>query len=101
MTRSPATFSCRSALTAETFSRASVYARDDLTRNSTVASATSGTRVSTVSPSLRLMISSAIITPTKDSPELTMVISPVCRNDDSASTSVVIRVMIRPDISRS
>ena len=47
------------------------------------------------------MISSAISTPTKDRTELTMVISPVCRNEDSASTSVVIRVMIRPDISRS
>ena len=47
------------------------------------------------------MNSSAISTPRKDRPELTMVISPVCRNEDSASTSVVIRVMIRPDISRS
>ena len=47
------------------------------------------------------MNSRAISTPRKDSPELTMVISPVCRNEDSASTSVVIRVMIRPDISRS
>ena len=47
------------------------------------------------------MTSSATMTPAKDRTELTMVISPVCRNDDSASTSVVIRVMMRPDISCS
>ena len=47
------------------------------------------------------MISSAISTPTKVSTELTMVIRPVCRNEDSASTSVVILVMIRPVSSRS
>ena len=46
-------------------------------------------------------MSSAASTPKKVSTELTMVISPVCRNEDSASTSVVILVMIRPDISRS
>ena len=47
------------------------------------------------------MMSSAASTPKKVSTELTMVTSPVCRNVDSASTSVVIRVRIRPDISRS
>ena len=47
------------------------------------------------------MTSSATSTPKKVSTELTMVTSPVCRNVDSASTSVVILVMIRPDISRS
>ncbi len=41
------------------------------------------------------------MTPTKVSPAFTMVISPVCRNVDIASTSVVILVMIRPAISRS
>ena len=88
-------------MTAATFSRASPYAREDLARNTSVATATSGTRVSTVRPSRRLMISRATMTPAKDSAELTMVISPVCRNDDRASTSVVIRVMMRPDISCS
>ena len=47
------------------------------------------------------MSSSAISTPMNVSPELTIVISPVCRNEDSASTSVVILVMIRPVSSRS
>ena len=47
------------------------------------------------------MTSIAASTPTKVSSELTIVTSPVCRNVDSASTSLVIRVMIRPDSSRS
>ena len=47
------------------------------------------------------MISMAISTPKKVSSELTMVTSPVWKNEDSASTSVVIRVMIRPASSRS
>ncbi len=54
-----------------------------------------------VRASLALMNSSAISTPKNVSAELTIVISPVCRNEDSASTSVVIRVMIRPVSSRS
>ena len=66
-----------------------------------MAAAISGIHTSTVRPSRRLMTSSAASTPRKDSPELTMVMRPVCRNDDNASTSDVIRVMIRPDISRS
>ena len=47
------------------------------------------------------MTSIAASTPTNVSTELIIVTSPVCRNVDSASTSVVIRVMIRPDSSRS
>ena len=47
------------------------------------------------------MMSSAPSTPKKVSTELIMVTTPVCRNVDSASTSVVILVMIRPDSSRS
>ena len=47
------------------------------------------------------MISIATSTPTKVSSELTIVTSPVCRNDESASTSLVMRVMIRPFSSRS
>ena len=56
---------------------------------------------STSSPSRTLMTSIAASTPTNVSTELTIVTSPVCRNVDSASTSLVIRVMIRPDSSRS
>ena len=41
------------------------------------------------------------MTPTNVRPALTIVISPVCRNVDIASTSVVILVMIRPAISCS
>ena len=101
MTRRPATFSAKSALTALTFSRASWYARDDRERNTTVTTISTGMMASTTRPSSTLMTSSAISTPKNVSTELTMVISPVWKNEDSASTSVVIRVMIRPASSRS
>jgi len=101
VTRRPATFSAKSALTAATFSRASEYAFADFFLNTSVATTSTGKMVSTARPSSRLMMSSAASTPKKVSTELTMVISPVCRNEDSASTSVVILVMIRPDCSRS
>ena len=88
-------------MTALTFSLASLYAFDDLARKITVATTSSGMIDSTVRPSLRLITSRAASTPKNDSTELTAVTRPVCRNEDSASTSVVIRVMIRPDSSRS
>ena len=66
-----------------------------------MAAIATGMIASTVSPSVRLMTISAAITPTISSTEFTMVMSPVCRNEESASTSVVIRVMMRPDSSRS
>ena len=47
------------------------------------------------------MISSATSTPMEVSIDLIMVTTPFCRKLDSASTSVVIRVMIRPDSSLS
>ena len=47
------------------------------------------------------MISMKTSTPTKVSTEFTMVIRPVWKNEDSASTSVVILVIIRPVSSRS
>ena len=62
-----------------------------------MATAATGMIASTVSPRARLMISSAASTPATSSTEFTMVMSPVCRNEDSASTSVVILVMIWPD----
>ena len=43
----------------------------------------------------------AASTPTNVSTDDSIVTSPVCRNVESASTSLVIRVMMRPDISRS
>ena len=47
------------------------------------------------------MTSNAISTPKNDSTLTTAVARPVCTKVDSASTSVVIRVMIRPPISFS
>ncbi len=66
-----------------------------------MATAATGMIASTVRPRGRLMSSSAASTPATSSTEFTMVMSPVCRNEESASTSVVIRVMMRPDSSRS
>ncbi len=60
-----------------------------------------GTIGSTTRASRALRTTSANPTPTNDSMLTTAVVSPVCRNVDSASTSVVIRVMIRPESSRS
>ena len=82
-------------------SRASLYAFEDFIRKTTVATASTGTIASTSSPSRRLITSMAASTPTNVSTEDTIVTSPVCRNVESASTSLVMRVMMRPDISRS
>ena len=90
-----------SALTTPTRSRASAYARDDSARNSTVATTSTGSTASATSASSGSVTSSATATPTTVSRLTTAWASPVCRNVDSASTSVVIRVMIRPDSSRS
>ncbi len=84
-----------------TFSRASRYARADLTRKSTVATAMTGSVDSTTRPSSRLITISAPVIPTNVTTLISAVVSPVCRNVENASMSVVIRVMIRPDISRS
>jgi len=45
--------------------------------------------------------SSATVTPTRVRTATIAEVRPVCRNVDNASTSVVIRVMMRPDNSRS
>jgi hypothetical protein len=100
-TRIPATFSCRSALTAETFSRASLYAREAIRRNAMVATSTTGRAQKASSASGRSITSSTIAMPQNVDSDTTKVINPVCRNEDSASTSVVILVMMRPAISRS
>ena len=47
------------------------------------------------------MTTSATVIATTVSTLAIALVSPVCRNVDSASTSVVILVMIRPAISRS
>jgi len=66
-----------------------------------VAAISSGRTASATSASSTSVSSSATVTPTTVS-RLTMAWArPVCRNVDSASTSVVMRVMIRPDSSRS
>jgi hypothetical protein len=70
-------------------------------RKITVATISTGTIASTSSPSRTLITSIAMSTPKNVSSELIIVTSPVCRNDDSASRSDVMRVMIRPDSSRS
>jgi hypothetical protein len=99
--RTPATSSWKRAFTALTRSRASRYAGTDRARNQTVVAISTG-RVQTSTrarPASRT--NSATSTPSSVSTLTTAVVRPVCRNDDSASTSVVIRVMIRPASSRS
>ncbi len=66
-----------------------------------MATISTGTKAHAIRPSRTLMISIAISTPKNVSSELIIVTSPVCRNVESASTSDVMRVMIRPDSSRS
>ena len=70
-------------------------------RNTTVATSSTGTVDSATSASSTSVTSSATATPTTVIRLTTACASPVCRNAESASTSVVIRVMIRPDSSRS
>ena len=100
-TRRPATFSCRSALTTLTRSRASAYAAETIRRKISVATISTGITANETSASSRSVTSSATATPRTVSRLTTACAMPVCRNDESASTSVVIRVMIRPPSSRS
>ncbi len=88
-------------MTALTFSLASSYAFEEFLRNQTVAATRTGSTLNKVSPSLTLISKRAMNTPMKVRPEFTIVMRPVWRNVDIASTSVVILVMIRPAISRS
>ncbi len=66
-----------------------------------MAATSTGSTASATSASAASVSSSATATPTIVSRLTTACASPVCRNIDSASTSVVIRVMIRPATSRS
>ena len=84
-----------------TFSRASVYALADFDRKISVPTIMKGSAASTTRPSCMLSTSSATRMPTNVNTLTAVVVSPVCRNVENASTSVVMRVMIRPDISFS
>ena len=66
-----------------------------------MATTSTGSTASATRASPGSVTSSATAIPTKVSSADHGLASPVCRNVDSASTSVVIRVMIRPAISRS
>ncbi len=100
-TRTPDRFSWKSALTALIRSRASEYAAEDRRRNTRVARTSTGTGSSATTASDRSVSRSATVIPMRVNRLTTAVANPVWRKVDSASTSVVIRVMIRPASSRS
>ncbi len=97
----PATFSWRSALTVLMRSREISYWALDFRRNTRVATASSGSTAKTARASPASITSRAAKMPRKVSRLTTAVTTPVCRNEVSESRSVVIRVMIRPESSRS
>ena len=74
---------------------------DDNRRNTTVAAISTGRPSIATTARLASVSNSAMATPTTVRTLISALDSPVCRNVDSASASVVIRVMIRPAISRS
>ncbi|RPK44075.1 hypothetical protein EES40_15210 [Streptomyces sp. ADI93-02] len=82
-------------------SRASSYALTLLRRKKNVPTISSGSVAKTTRASWTSRTSSTTVMPRKVTTETKAVTRPVCRNVDRASTSVVIRVMIRPVISRS
>ena len=82
-------------------SRASSYALTLLRRKKNVPTISTGSVAKTTSASWTSRTSSATMMPKKVTTETNAVTRPVWRNVDSASTSVVIRVMIRPVSSRS
>lgn len=94
-------FSWKSALTIEIRSRETEYAVPDTRRNTIVATASGTSAARATSASVASVTSRATAIPPSVSNATTAVDSPVWMNDDSASTSVVMRVMIRPDSSRS
>lgn len=100
-TRTPERFSWKSALTVAMCSRAWPYAWFEYFRNSSVATASGGMRSSTGSIRRQLMIVRATSTPKKLMRLTSALTRPLCRSCDWASTSVVMRVMTRPAISRS
>ena len=94
-------FSWNSALTVEIASRARVYARDDTRRNQTVAMISGGRIAITASVSCHDRMPRTTSTPKKLMMLTSAWMMPVCSRLENASTSVVMRVMMRPAISRS
>lgn len=88
-------------MTVETRSRASSYALTLRLRKKYVPTIRTGSVAKTTSASWRSMASSTPMMPKKVTTETKAVTRPVWRKVESASTSVVIRVMIRPVSSRS
>lgn len=88
-------------MTALMRSRASSYAFTLLRRKKTVATKSTGRVAKTTNASSTSIARSTTRMPKKVTTETNAVTSPVWRKVDSASTSVVIRVMIRPVNSRS
>jgi hypothetical protein len=88
-------------LTADTRSRASSYAFTLARRKKNVARTSGGSVAKTIRASCTSITSRATMMPKKVTTETKAVTRPVWRKVDRASTSVVIRVMIRPVSSRS
>ena len=97
----PDRFSWNSAFTFEIASRARSYARRDRRRNHTVRKISGGMIVSTASVSCALKKNITISTPTRLRMLTSALMSPLWSRFESVSTSVVMRVITRPAISRS
>ena len=93
--------SWKSALTVDTCSRAAAYRREEMRRNTSVATATSGSATSATPASEAFVTTSRPETPKRVNRAMMPWATPVCRKEERASMSVVMRVMIRPDRWRS
>ena len=101
VTRTPARLSCISALTIEMASRARAYERRELRWNHTVKTARNGSTAKAASARRTSITSSTTMIPAHPATLVRASSRPCCRRLASASTSVVMRVMIRPPISLS
>ena len=100
-TRMPESDSWKSAFTTASASRTTSYSRLVMRRKKTVATARGTITVSVHSASSRSIRSSAMATPANVTSETRAWSRPFSISVSNWSTSVVIRVMIRPAISRS
>ena len=66
-------------------------------RNTTVAATMTGTASKAMSVSSPSVATNMMVTPIRVPTATIAWASPVCKNDDSVSMSVVMRVMIRPE----
>jgi hypothetical protein len=82
-------------------SRAMLYARVDADRNHSVAITSGGRIDAVITASVGSMNTSATPTPTNVTRLTSALTRPFCKSCESASMSVVMRVMIRPAISCS